>query len=58
LIINSPPPIGYSYCTHAGNNSGQTGDGGSCGTHNDTRTAKGSANYLENWAIAYPEFTT
>jgi len=56
LIINSPPPIGYSYCEHNGTNSGQTGDGGSCGTHNDTRTAKGSATYLENWAIAWPEY--
>lgn len=54
LIINSPPPIGYSYCMPEG----PTGDGGSCGTHNDTRTAKGSAAYLENWAIAFPEFTT
>jgi carboxypeptidase C (cathepsin A) len=31
LIINSPPPVGYSYCTPAG----PGGDGNSCGTWND-----------------------
>ena len=52
LIINSPSPVGYSYCDPAG----VSGSGTSCGTHNDTRTAIHSATYLENWMIAYPEF--
>ena len=35
LIINSPPPVGYSYCTPAG----PSGDADSCGTWNDEKTA-------------------
>ena len=35
LILNSPPPVGYSYCDPAG----PSGKGESCGSWNDTRTA-------------------
>jgi carboxypeptidase C (cathepsin A) len=43
LIINSPPPVGYSYCTPAG----PGGDGNSCGTWNDEQTAYHNSLYLE-----------
>jgi len=52
LIINSPPPVGYSYCEP----SGPSGDGNSCGTWDDSKTAKHNAIYLENWLKAFPEF--
>ena len=52
LIINSPPPIGYSYCEPAG----QTGDGYSCGTWNDTKTAVHNEIYLESWLQRFPRF--
>lgn len=52
LIINSPPPIGYSYCTPAG----QTGDGYSCGTWNDTKTAVHNEIYLESWLQRFPQY--
>ena len=45
LIINSPPPVGFSYCDPVG----PTGDGYSCGYWNDTRTAKHNLNFLKNW---------
>jgi len=52
LIINNPPPVAYSFCYPAG----PSGDGNSCGTHNDSRTAFHSATYLENFAYGFPEF--
>lgn len=52
LIRNLPPPVGYSYCDPAG----PSGDGYSCGDWNDTRTAKHSFEFLNNWFAAFPEF--
>jgi hypothetical protein len=52
LIINSPPPIGYSYCEPAG----QTGGGYSCGTWNDTMTAVHNEIYLESWLQRFPQY--
>eukprot|EP00667_Euglena_gracilis_P007363 EG_transcript_7434 len=52
LLINSPPPVSYSYCDPAG----PSGDGYSCGPWNDTRTAYHNAVYLENWLQKFPEF--
>lgn len=52
VILNSPPPVGYSYC----NVSGQTGKGDSCGTHNDDTTATQSAVFLENWIALFDNF--
>ena len=52
LIINNPPPVAYSFCYPEG----PSGDGNSCGTHNDSRTAFHSATYLENFAYGFPEF--
>ena len=34
LILNSPPPVGYSYCDPIG----QTGNSSSCGSWNDEQT--------------------
>jgi len=52
LVINSPPPAGFSYC----NPEGPTGKGESCGTWNDTKNAQHNYLYLENWMAAFPEF--
>ena len=52
LIINGPAPVGYSYCNPAG----VSGDGYSCGDHNDSRTATHNAIYLENWMYTFPEY--
>jgi carboxypeptidase C (cathepsin A) len=52
LIINSPPPVGFSYCDPAG----PSGDGYSCGSWNDTRTAAHNLIFLKNWFRAFPEF--
>lgn len=52
LIINSPPPVGYSYCTPAG----PSGDANSCGTWNDSKTAYHNSLYLENWMAEFPEY--
>lgn len=52
LIINSPPPVGFSYCDPAG----PAGDGYSCGDWNDTRTAVHNAIYVENFIKAFPEY--
>jgi hypothetical protein len=52
LIINSPPPVGYSYCDPAG----PAGNGSSCGAWNDTRTATHNYEFLVNWFDAFPEY--
>ncbi len=52
LIINSPPPVGFSYCDPAG----PSGDGFSCGSWNDTRTAHHNLAFLKNWFAAFPEY--
>jgi len=52
LIINSPPPVGYSYCEPAG----PSGDGNSCGEWNDEQTAHHNRLYLESFFQRYPKF--
>jgi hypothetical protein len=52
LVIETPPPVGFSYC----NPVGPTGDGYSCGSWNDSYTAKSNYGFLVNWYKAYPEF--
>jgi len=52
LIINSPPPVGYSYCTPIG----PSGNGTSCGTWNDSKTAVHNGIYLSNWFKTFPEY--
>ena len=52
LIINSPPPVGYSYCDPAG----PAGGGASCGAWDDTRTAEHNYDFLVNWFDAFPEY--
>ena len=54
VILNSPPPVGYSYC----NVTGQQGNGTSCGTHSDETTANHSAVFLENWIALFDNFQT
>lgn len=52
MIINSPPPVGYSYCTPAGPSGGPD----SCGTWNDSKTAYHNSLYLEGWIAEFPEY--
>ena len=52
LILNSPPPVGYSYCDPIG----QSGNGTSCGSWNDTRTAVHNAEFINNFAKEFPEY--
>jgi carboxypeptidase C (cathepsin A) len=52
LIINSPPPVGYSYCDPAG----PEGGGYSCGTWNDEKTARHNRMYLESFFKRFPKF--
>jgi len=54
LVINSPPPVGFSYCEPAG----PSGSGTSCGSWNDTKTARHNLEFLKNWRSAFPEFST
>mmetsp|Transcript_23287 Transcript_23287/g.34858 ORF Transcript_23287/g.34858 Transcript_23287/m.34858 type:complete len:487 (+) Transcript_23287:3-1463(+) len=53
LILNSPPPVGYSYCDPVG----PSGNGTSCGSWNDTRTALHNYEFLINWFKAFPEYS-
>lgn len=52
LIRNLPPPIGFSYCDPIG----PSGDGYSCGSWNDTKTAKHSVEFMKNWLSAFSEY--
>ena len=52
LILNGPAPVGYSFCTPAG----PAGDGESCGSWNDTRTAIFNFNFINGFFAAFPEF--
>eukprot|EP01130_Rhizamoeba_saxonica_P017347 TRINITY_DN8380_c0_g1_i1.p1 TRINITY_DN8380_c0_g1~~TRINITY_DN8380_c0_g1_i1.p1 ORF type:complete len:503 (+),score=91.19 TRINITY_DN8380_c0_g1_i1:204-1712(+) len=52
LIIDNPPPVGFSYC----NPDGPTGDGTSCGSWNDTSTAQANYKFLVNWFNQFPEY--
>ena len=45
LILNGPPPVGYSYCDPIG----PAGDGFSCGDWDDERTAYHNAIVVENF---------
>merc|ERR1711959_846074 len=54
LIVNAPPPVGFSYC----DKHGPSGDGNSCGSWNDTRTAVANKMFLENWVKAFPKFAS
>lgn len=52
LILNSPPPVGFSYCDPAG----PSGSGTSCGSWNDTKTANHNLEFLKNWFKVFPEY--
>ena len=54
LILNSPAPVGYSYCTPAG----PSGNGTSCGSHNDTRTLVHTFAFVHNWFASFPEYVS
>eukprot|EP00041_Stephanoeca_diplocostata_P019454 m.419853 g.419853 ORF g.419853 m.419853 type:complete len:463 (-) comp21310_c0_seq1:1157-2545(-) len=53
LIVDNPPPVGFSFCTPAG----QTGSGTSCGPWNDELVAAANHEFLVGWMHAYPEFS-
>jgi len=52
VILNGPAPVGYSWCSPAG----PTGDGYSCGSWNDTRTADFNVKFVNSFFKLYPEY--
>eukprot|EP01065_Artemidia_motanka_P025673 TRINITY_DN30652_c0_g1_i1.p1 TRINITY_DN30652_c0_g1~~TRINITY_DN30652_c0_g1_i1.p1 ORF type:complete len:499 (+),score=176.12 TRINITY_DN30652_c0_g1_i1:75-1571(+) len=53
VAIDSPPPVGFSFCSEAG----QTGGGGSCGDWTDELVAEANRKALGAFfADAFPEF--
>lgn len=52
LIVDSPPPVGFSYCSQYG----PSGNGTSCGPWNDTSTAEANAQFFINWFKVFPEY--
>lgn len=53
IAVDSPPPVGFSYCSAEG----PSGDGASCGTWNDEKVAKANRLALETlFTSAFPEF--
>jgi hypothetical protein len=55
VVVNSPAPTGFSYCTGAG----VTGDGTSCGMWNDTYVAMASAKFLHKFFEEdFPEYSS
>uniref|UniRef100_A0A6B2L3B8 Carboxypeptidase n=1 Tax=Arcella intermedia TaxID=1963864 RepID=A0A6B2L3B8_9EUKA len=52
LIVDNPPPVGFSFCLPAG----PTADGNSCGPWNDQYVAQTNLIFLKNWFQEYPAF--
>jgi len=52
LVVDNPPPIGFSYCEPAG----PSGGGTSCGPWNDSSVAASNKVFLENWVREFPEY--
>jgi len=53
LVVNNPPPVGFSYCDPPG----PAGDGYSCGNWNDSLVAQTNHQFLVNWFKQFPEYT-
>jgi len=53
IVRNLPPPVGFSYCDPVG----PAGDGNSCGSWNDTKTAKHSYEFMKGFMKAFPEYS-
>jgi len=51
LVVNNPPPVGFSYCDPVG----PSGDGFSCGNWNDSLVAPANHQFLINWFQQFPE---
>eukprot|EP00037_Helgoeca_nana_P010331 m.90751 g.90751 ORF g.90751 m.90751 type:complete len:229 (+) comp20141_c0_seq4:3346-4032(+) len=52
LVVDNPPPIGFSFCEPAG----PTANGTSCGDWNDELTAAANHAFLVGWIKQFPEF--
>jgi len=52
LVLENPPPVGYSYCEPAG----PEGQGTSCGPWNDSTVATANGYFFENWFALFPEY--
>ncbi len=52
LVVDSPPPVGFSYCTQYG----PAANGTSCGAWNDTLTAQVNANFIIEWFKTFPQY--
>lgn len=52
LVVDNPPPIGFSYCEPAG----PTANGTSCGDWNDDLVAKANHKFLVAWMDEFKDF--
>ncbi len=52
IVLDSPAPVGFSYCTQFG----PAANGTSCGPWNDTLTAEANANAVLGWFDLFPEY--
>lgn len=54
VVLNSPPPVGFSYCSAGG----PSGDGYSCGNWTDERTVKVNTAFIYGLLEKYPRYKT
>ncbi|EGD82306.1 hypothetical protein PTSG_02974 [Salpingoeca rosetta] len=52
LVIDNPPPVGFSYCDPVG----PTGNGDSCGAWNDSLVATANHAMLSEWIKQMPDY--
>ena len=52
LVVDSPPPVGFSYCSQYG----PSGNGTSCGPWTDTDVFEANANFFVAWFKQFPSF--
>jgi len=52
LIVDNPPPIGFSFCEPAGPTAGGT----SCGSWDDGLVADANYNFIQNWFKSFPTY--
>jgi len=52
LVVDNPPPVGFSYCEPAG----PSGNGYSCGNWNDTLVWEANHEFLRHWIKKFPRF--
>lgn len=54
LIVDNPPPVGYSYCEPVG----PSGHGTSCGAWDDAAVARVNRDFLKQWVRVFSDFAS